>query len=263
MGVARPELAPAASRPARPRAVRDRPAGGALAVALHGIEPGHAERCALVRDWLLDLGVRRATLLVVPARDMHPIGQRSPALVDWLRERREAGDEIAQHGLRHNGSRAGDNLIRSYRGRASARSEFAGLSLEETRRRLASGWRLLKLADIEPQGFVAPAYGYTRELRAALDGRYDWWADMRSVGLLAGERVSSTSALGLSSAGSVARLVSPALVRIASRLPRRDVRVDIHLADLDTTASVRALESAVEHLAQGRTAVTYGELARR
>ena len=43
-----------------------------LAVALHDIEPATFERAALLRDWLDDLGVDRVTLLVIPARDLHP-----------------------------------------------------------------------------------------------------------------------------------------------------------------------------------------------
>ncbi len=76
-----------------------------IAIALHGIEPATFERCALIRDWLDDHGVGRVTLLVIPARDMHPVGERAPAMVDWLSERRLAGDSIAQHGFQHDGCR--------------------------------------------------------------------------------------------------------------------------------------------------------------
>ena len=47
--------------------------GGVLAVALHDVEPATFERAALIRDWLDDLGVDRVTLLVIPARDLHPL----------------------------------------------------------------------------------------------------------------------------------------------------------------------------------------------
>jgi predicted deacetylase len=266
MSVARPDaVAPTVLAPTAGggRAVIRTPGSGArrLAVAVHGIEPAHFERCALIRDWLLDAGIERATLLVVPARDMHPVGQRAPALVDWLSERRRAGDEIAQHGLRHQGARAGSTPLRAFAGRATASSEFAGLSLEEAGRVVRSGWRLLKLAGIEPQGFVAPAYGYTRELHAALDHRFDWWADMRAVRPVGRDGGSGAPALGLSSASLLARSVSPMLLGATSRLAARDVRLDIHLADLAAPRLVGALERAVRRLAPEREAVTYGELA--
>src|SRR5271155_5760445 len=78
-----------------------------IAVALHGIEPATFERCALIRDWLEDHGVQRVTLLVIPARDLHPVGERSPEMVRWLSERRNGGDSIAQHGFRHARLRSG------------------------------------------------------------------------------------------------------------------------------------------------------------
>jgi predicted deacetylase len=75
--------------------------GRTIAVALHGIEPATYERCAVIRDWLDDHGVCRVTLLVIPARDLHPVGERAPEMVDWLSERQRAGDSIAQHGFQH------------------------------------------------------------------------------------------------------------------------------------------------------------------
>jgi hypothetical protein len=60
-----------------------RDAARTIAVALHGIEPATFERCALIRDWLHDHGVSRVTLLVIPARDLHPVGERSPQMVAW------------------------------------------------------------------------------------------------------------------------------------------------------------------------------------
>ncbi len=60
---------------------------GTIAVALHDVEPATFERCARIRDWLDDHGVDRVTLLVIPARDLHPLGERSPEMIQWLAER--------------------------------------------------------------------------------------------------------------------------------------------------------------------------------
>lgn len=67
-----------------------------IAVAVHDIEPATFERCALIRDWLDDHDVNRVTLLVIPARDLHPLAERSPEMVSWLVERERTGDAIAQ-----------------------------------------------------------------------------------------------------------------------------------------------------------------------
>ena len=52
-----------------------------------------------IRDWLDDHGIDRVTLLVVPAPDLHPFSTSSPELAEWLLERADRGDAIAQHGL--------------------------------------------------------------------------------------------------------------------------------------------------------------------
>lgn len=72
-----------------------------LAVAVHDIEPATFDTCALIRDWLADHGVERVTLLVIPARDLHPLSDRSPQMSRWLLERERDGDAIAQHGFQH------------------------------------------------------------------------------------------------------------------------------------------------------------------
>jgi predicted deacetylase len=120
----------------------------AVAVAIHDVEPATYARAALIRDWLDDHGIDRVTLLVVPAPDLHPFSTSSPELAEWLLERADRGDAIAQHGLTCRGT------------------EFARLGHEEARRAVDSGRRLLKLAGMEPLGFVAPGYAYTPALRA-------------------------------------------------------------------------------------------------
>jgi predicted deacetylase len=99
------------------------PAGRALAVTLHDIEPRTFDRVREIRRWLAAHRVDRVTLAVIPAADLHPIGTRAPLLASWLRAQVARGDAIAQHGLRHRG----------------AGPEFASLDLEESRGRVEPG----------------------------------------------------------------------------------------------------------------------------
>ncbi len=162
------------------------PHRGTIAVALHDIEPATFERCARIRDWLDDHGVDRVTLLVIPARDLHPLGERSPEMIEWLAERRRRGDSIAQHGFQHQQLRRpglAHRMLSPTRPRQRS-AEFVGLDCGETRRAVEAGWRVLKLAGVEPDGFVAPAYAYTRALRTTLTARgtlsvgFRWWAGL-------------------------------------------------------------------------------------
>jgi predicted deacetylase len=231
-----------------------------IAVALHGIEPATFERCALIRDWLADHGVDRVTLLVIPARDLHPVNVRSPEMVAWLCERRLAGDSIAQHGFCHAAPR------RRMLAPGARAGEFARLDTAETRSALHAGWRVLKLAGIEPDGFVAPAYSYTSALRRALSLKFHWWADLLRVHaaeslLEARTRTPLVPAWSLATTGLLARAVSPPLVRMGSLLAAGDLRLDLHPADLQHPRHMLALEWVLSRNGRRRTAITYRELA--
>ena len=81
----------------------------------------------------------RVTLLVIPARDLHPLGERSPEMVDWLAERRRLGDSIAQHGFQHEQLRRASWPAPPARARAGAAR--ARSSRDSTARRPAARWR--------------------------------------------------------------------------------------------------------------------------
>jgi predicted deacetylase len=224
-----------------------------IAVALHDVEPATFERCALIRDWLADHGIERVTLLVIPARDLHPLGERSPEMTDWLRECRQAGDSIAQHGFQHQQLRG-----------TSAR-EFVGLDDDETRRAVEAGWRLLKLAGIEPDGFVAPAYAYTPQLRRVLPRRFRWWAGLLRLHLASsaaprGGLPRLSPAWGTGGERPWQHLLSPALIRAGSLLCGETLRVDIHPASLQHPRQMLALEWVLARSAPRREAVTYEQL---
>jgi hypothetical protein len=124
-----------------------------MAVALRDIEPATFEHCALIRDWLTDLGIERVTLLVIPAADHHPFFQRSPALAEWLRERRDAGDGIAQQGFVGHGGRGAREAVEHVR----------------------AGRRLMELAGLEPSGYDAPSLAHAFGARRELISSFDWW----------------------------------------------------------------------------------------
>jgi predicted deacetylase len=265
--------------------------GGTIAVALHDIEPATFDRCARIRDWLDDHGVDRVTLLVVPARDLHPLGERSPEMTRWLTERRSRGDSIAQHGFQHDQLRRPAWTQRMLAPAAGRRrtAEFVGLDGAETRRAVEAGWRVLKLAGIEPDGFVAPAYAYTRALRTTLttEGtlsvRFRWWAgllrlhsaltgqDTTAAGASAagsGGRAAGTQQLlapawDVGSEGSLRRMLSPSLIRAGGLLQGQTLRLDLHPADLDRPRHMLALERVLSRAGGRRTAITYDELAAR
>jgi predicted deacetylase len=217
-------------------------------VALHDVEPHSVRRCALIRDWLADLGVDRVTLLVVPAPRLRPFFQSSPELAAWLRERRDAGDAIAQHGFTH--------------ARHGGRSEFPALSRVQTREKLAYGRRLLAMGGIDVRGFVAPAYATTPALRQELTAGYDWWATPLRVRSLVGVGSGLAPVVGFDHRTRSRRIASRSVVRVARTRARGSLRLDLHPADFDRPGDVLAIERLLRR-AEDRPAVTYDDLAAR
>jgi predicted deacetylase len=223
-----------------------------LAVTLHDVEPATFTRCALIREWLDDHGVDRVTLLVIPAPDMHPFDHRRPELATWLVEREREGDAIAQHGFHH---------VRGDRRRTRRwgdRAEFVGLDSSETTRAIDAGRRVLKLAGLEPRGFVAPAYAYTPHLRDALTQRFSWWAALLRLHGDRGDHVAP--AIGIGSSDAIVRATSPLVLRACARLAGSTLRLDVHPRDLDHPRHMLALESVLRG-ARSRRPATLGELA--
>jgi predicted deacetylase len=238
--------------------------GAVLAVAVHDVEPATFERAALIRDWLEDLGVARATLLVIPARDMHPLSDRRPEVASWLLERERQGDAIAQHGFRHLRSRCARGPTLPHLGGGGESPEFVGLDPAQTVRALDAGLRVLKLAGIEPRGFIAPAYAYTRQLRESLATRFAWWAGpwaLHSTRLGAPSRLCGPP-IGLAAAGPLRRAASPVLVRAASHFAGPVLRVEVHPRDLASASHMLALEDVIARAVRTRECVTYDDLAR-
>jgi predicted deacetylase len=232
---------------------------GRLAVALHDVEPRSFARSREIREWLLERGVDRVTLLVIPAADLHPIGSRAPALAAWLRCRVARGDTVAQHGLAHKAhgrARWPRSVLAGWQGGDAA--EFPGLNRDDTIRRVRTGLRLLAEIELDPIGFVAPGYAYTRALREELAESFEWFADLRCVHVSAGEDLRSP-ALCLGSSTALKRALSPAVVRAAARGAGSVMRVDIHPADFDLPGHVATLEGLLERAAD-RDSVTYDEL---
>ncbi len=229
-----------------------------LAVALHDVEPRSFARVREIREWLLSRGVSRVTLLVIPAADLHPIGARAPALAAWLRGRVAYGDTIAQHGLAHQAARTvawPRRMVADWQGGAAA--EFPGLAAEDALRRVETGLRLLNEIELDPRGFVAPGYAYTRALRGVLNAQFDWFAELRCVRTPSNRL--RAPALCLGSSTPLKRKLSPPLVRAAGRAPGPVMRIDVHPADFDLPGHVATLESLLDRAA-GRDVVTYDEL---
>jgi hypothetical protein len=245
----------------------------ALLVSLHDVAPPHLAVLRRQREQLERWGVGRATLLVVP--DFHgafPL-ERSPATVDWLRERVAAGDEVALHGGCH---RQRGRIRRPVdRLRAALFTSGEGECLAQTAVErddmLALGkQRLEQLLGQPVRGFVAPAWlepaGFAGPLGAAgfcwhegalwLEHRPDptrpHWQRRHApvIGFATRTRARLRASLAW------ARLLTPAVVRLA-RADLMPARVALHPSDAASPEATGQLERVILRLSARLRARTY------
>lgn len=143
--------------------------GGALVVSLHDVCPRTQAACDAIVAELDRLGIRRRSLLVIPAE---PGAELDEPCARWLRELADGGDEIVQHGLYHR-RQEGEPALPAAAGLLDAvlargAGEFLGLGRMQAAERLAEGRRRLGDLGLAAQGFVAPAWLYSRAAAEAV-----------------------------------------------------------------------------------------------
>ena len=67
--------------------------------------------------------------------------------------------------------------------------------------------------------------------------------------------------IGLAAASPVRRVLSPAMIRVASRAAGQTLRVDVHPLDLSSAGHMLALEDVIRRAVTARRCVTYEDLA--
>jgi uncharacterized protein len=251
-----------------PLAAPPAPAGGRwLVVSFHGLAPHTQRPCQEFLLQLAELGVPRASLLVVPRwHGMETILER-PFFLRWLRSLAEAGHEICLHGLTHRAEAPPPGPVSALIRRvyAAGEGEFYGIGREQAEARVREGLEILAAAGLRARGFVAPAWLLSpagREVLRRLD--FDYTVTPRHLDLLGeGLRVAAPTVV-FSTRGFLRRSVSPLVGRARFAATRRQpiLRVSVHPQDLYEHGVRRALISVLQRALADREPRTYGELAR-
>ena len=130
-----------------------------LLVSIHDVAPPHEQAVRTLWAMCRDCGVSPA-LLVVP--DWHgeaPL-ERHPGFVEWIRGAVAQGAEVALHGERHDEfgrSRSLHDALRAA-GRTDGEGECLAMSADELHALVVRGVARLRALDLEPSGFVPPAW---------------------------------------------------------------------------------------------------------
>jgi predicted deacetylase len=235
-----------------------------LLVSIHDVTPAHADGVA--RLWALCARHRLTpALLVVP--DWHgewPL-DRHPDFAAWLRARAAEGGEIVLHGERHDEqglARSPRDAMRAW-GRTAREAEFLTLDEAAARERIERGLAVLRALDLEPAGFVPPAWLARDEgHRAVAAAGLAFSEDETSIrDHLSGRRLRSpvvrwSTRTSLRAIGSVAVARGRWVLQRRARLPR----VALHPQDLSHPATARSLEATLVRWLARHRASGYAEI---
>lgn len=239
----------------------------ALLVSLHDVTPHYRREIDRIVAMLDRIGLlSKTTLLLVP--HFH---HRARLDVDHefnasVRAWAARGAELTLHGYYHLDETRHVNPLTSLKARhlTNREGEFVGLGRVEARRRIEDGIAMIQSCHgVEPRGFVAPAWLYSREaMQAVSEAGFDWAEDRFGIRDFARHR---TLARGLAITFRVRNGVpDPKSIPWAHIAPRvlacsSAIRWAIHPADAASDSLMQVQESALEALAERRNAMTYSD----
>lgn len=234
-------------------------------MSVHDVAPATAGAC---RAWVADLerlGVPLSLLVVPGAWRGRSILEDAETAV-WLHRRADSGDEIVQHGWRHEGVATGPAWRRAVSAVvARGCAEFATLEEAEAARRLGRGGDVLERLGFYVTGFTPPGWlaspGSMRAIRR-LGFRYT--TSHLGVHDLASGSLVRALARSHRPGGCGERVGAELLVRGARRAAAagRPVRIAVHPADRERPGLVDAtLRAITDVLDLGAEPRTYGQVA--
>ena len=142
-----------------------------LIVSFHDLHPGSQVQCEQFLAMLRELGVVRATLLVVPRWHGASPCNEDHEFAAWLRERAAEGHEICLHAHLHRAATVTGNSIQRAMGRhyTAGEGEFYQIDESEAALRLREGLRIVAGGcGVPVWGFTAPAWLLSEGGQAAL-----------------------------------------------------------------------------------------------
>ena len=238
-----------------------------LVVSFHDLAPHTQRPCQELLMLLADLGVPRASLLVVPRwYGMETILER-PYFLRWLRSLAEAGHEICLHGLTHRAETLPRGPVSALVGRlyTAGEGELYGAGREQAEARVREGMEILAAAGLPSRGFIAPAWLLSPAAREVLCRHdFEYTVTLRHLDLLRQNLRIAAPTVVFSTRSFLRRSLSPLVGRARFAASRRQpiLRVSVHPQDLYERGVRRALVSVLRRALADREPVTYGELAR-
>ncbi|MHA3775035.1 DUF2334 domain-containing protein [Verrucomicrobiota bacterium sgz303538] len=234
-----------------------------LVVSIHDVSPHTARACSDIVAELEQLGVARTSLLVVP--DHHHRGHflRDPSFCEWLTQQVQKGHEAVIHGYYHQRTRRTDESVTAKlttRVYTADEGEFFDLERSVAAELVAKAREEFRTLDLEPSGFIAPAWLLSDAAEQALrDLGIRYTTRLGSVLDLTKEQKTSSQSLVWSVRSGWRRVVSLAwnasLFRRLQTAPL--LRISIHPVDLQHSAIWRQIVRLTSAALESREPHTY------
>ena len=238
-----------------------------LQLTVHDVSPVHEGTLRKIHSAMIELGVVRYSMLVIP--DYHgewPL-EEFPDFCRWLRELEENGVEMVLHGCRHEDS--GNRLSTADRIRSAfftrGEGEFLGLDEKTAEKLLLEGREILKRTlGKEISGFTAPAWLYSRGSIAALartgfifaENRWRIWAPRT------GRTILRMPAVNYAGGGLLKRFIAALWVMVSVTVfcGSETVRFAVHPCDFEDGVRQKAIIKRLKTLLRRREAVSFTDL---
>lgn len=130
-----------------------------LLVSIHDVTPAHAANVRELWNLCRAIGVTPALLVVPNWHGRWPL-DRHPHFTRWVRQCADEGADVLLHGERHDEHGSTRRFVDDMRafGLTSSEGEFLTLDRDEARLRISRGLKMLRRCELDPVGFVPPAW---------------------------------------------------------------------------------------------------------
>jgi predicted deacetylase len=191
--------------------------------------------------------------------------EQYPGFSDWLRSRAAQGAEVVLHGERHDEIGLPRSIRDSWRawGNTAGEGEFLTLDPAAARQRLYRGLERMRRLELEPSGFVPPAWltlESTYDVASSAGLRFS--EDDRSVILLPSKRRVDSPVVRWSARTSFRAWGSVAVAGARWFLQRGTgwPRIALHPQDLDHPATAGSLRRSLERWLRQHSPGRYADL---
>jgi predicted deacetylase len=235
-----------------------------LLVSIHDVSPARAHQVARLWEMCAARGVCPALLVVPNWHGEWPLA-RHRTFVRWLHDRVADGAEIVLHGYRHDEVGAPRRVIDHWRalGRTAREGEFLTLREAAARARIADGLAVLRALELEPIGFIPPAWLAREDCHAAAAALGLGMSEDTATVWLHHRAARVSAPVVCWSARTAPRAWgSVALAELRWLAHRRAVlvRFALHPTDLDHPATARSVVAALDRWVRARRLVSYRAL---